>query len=140
MLLLVEGHLVFDQEVRHLPVRDLAAHTPQQLGHLRLAHLCPKVEPQRQALEPRTTLAAVAWRQGRQGGLMLRRRVPFLFMKQDIVGAEEHVLHHHVLVPLEHGIRRQVGRINLHHLFPVDDHTVRFAVFRPGLWLTPFLC
>ena len=60
-------------------------------------------------------------------------------MEQDIVGAEDHVLYHHVLVPLEHGIRRQVGRIDLHHLLPVDGNTVRFAVFRLGLRLTPFL-
>src|SRR6266446_870337 len=73
VLLLVEDRLVFDQEVRHLPVRNLDAHTPQQLGHLCLAHLGPEVEHQRQPLDPRTKLAAVAWRQGRQGGLVLRR-------------------------------------------------------------------
>ena len=37
----VEGGLVFDQEVRHLPVGDPHPHTAQQLGHLRLAHLGP---------------------------------------------------------------------------------------------------
>src|SRR5712692_6187209 len=60
-------------------------------------------------------------------------------MEQDIVGAEDHVLYHHVLVSLEHGIWRQVGRIDLHHLLPVEGNPVRFAVFRPGLRLTPFL-
>jgi len=39
----MEGRLVFDQEVRPLPVRDLDAHTPQQLRHLRLAPLGPEV-------------------------------------------------------------------------------------------------
>src|SRR6266852_5328888 len=60
-------------------------------------------------------------------------------MEQDIVGAEDHVLYHHVLVSLEHGIWRQVRRIDLHHLLPVEGNPVRFAVFRPGLRLTPFL-
>src|SRR5712691_3699893 len=70
---------------------------------------------------------------------MLRRGVKLLFMKQDIVGTEDDVLHHHILVPLEPGIRRQAVRIDLHDLFPVDGNTVHLAAFRPPLEFTPFL-
>ena len=70
---------------------------------------------------------------------MLRRGVKFLLLEQDIVGAEEDILHHHVLVALEHGIRRQAVGINGHHLFPVDRDAVRLAAFRPRFRLAPFL-
>jgi len=64
VFLLVEEGLIFDQEVRHLAVRDPHPHTAQQLGHLRLAHLRPEVQRQPQTLDPRAELPAVALRQG----------------------------------------------------------------------------
>src|SRR6516165_1004662 len=60
-------------------------------------------------------------------------------MEQDVVGAGGDVLHHHVLVAFEHGIRRQTIGIDLHHLCPVNGNTVCFVAFRPGLRLAPFL-
>ena len=59
---LMEGCLVFDQEVGHLPVLNLHAHTPQQLGHLRLAHPGPEGKHQGETLDPRPKLAVVALR------------------------------------------------------------------------------
>jgi hypothetical protein len=52
---------------------------------------------------------------------------------------EDDFLHHHVLVPLELGIRRQTVWIDLHDLFPVDGNTVYLAAFRPPLGGTPFV-
>src|SRR2546426_12821181 len=91
-------------------------YTTQQLGHLRFAHLPAEVQRQCQTLDAGTALPGVALGQRRQIALVLRWGVPLLFMKEDIIGAEDHVLYHHVLVPLEHGIWRQVGRIDLRHL------------------------
>ena len=62
--LLVKAAVVFDQQVRHLPRRDLDAHIAQQLGHLGFAHLRPIIEDQRQALDPGTELPMIARRQG----------------------------------------------------------------------------
>ena len=135
----VESGLVFDQEVRHLSVGDPDPHTPQQLGHLRLAHLRPIIEHQRQALEPRAKLAPVARRQGRHVGHVLRRGVKFLLPEPHMVGAEEHILHHHVCVALEHRIRRQARRINSHHLLPIDRDAVQLTAFRPRFRRATFL-
>ena len=135
----VEGGVVFDQEVRHLPIRDVAPHTAQQFGHLRLAHLRPIIEHQRQALDPRAALATVARWQGRHGGRVLRRGVKFLLPEQHIIGAEDHILHHHIFVALDHRIQRQAGGINGHHLLPVDRDAGRLTAFRPRFRRAPFL-
>ena len=99
----------------------------------------PQVQHQRQALDPRAALPALALRQGRQIGHVLRRRGKLLLMEQHIVGTEEDILHHHVFVPLALGIRWQAVCIDRQHLFPIDRKVGRLAALRPRLGLTPFL-
>src|SRR5437879_13407937 len=101
LFLSVEGSLAFDQEVRHLSIGDLHPNTPQQLSYLWPAHLRPKVQHQRQALDPRAELPAIALPQGRHGGRVLRRPVKFQLPDQHSVGAEEHIMHTHTFVAIE---------------------------------------
>jgi hypothetical protein len=60
-------------------------------------------------------------------------------MEQHIVGTEEDILHHHVLIPLELGIRRQAVCSDRQHLFPIDRNAGSLAALRPRLGLPPFL-
>src|SRR6516165_3648092 len=60
-------------------------------------------------------------------------------MEEDIVGVEDHVLHQHVRVALEDGIRRQVASINLHHHLPIDRDMGRLTPFRPPFRRVSFL-
>jgi len=60
-------------------------------------------------------------------------------VEQHVVGAEDDVLHHHVLVPLELGIRWQRVSLYLQYLLPVDGNALGLAALRPLLRLAPFL-
>src|SRR6266516_1837324 len=60
-------------------------------------------------------------------------------MEEDIVGVADHVLHQHVRVALEDGIRCQVASLNFHHHLSVDRDIGRLTPFRPPFWRVSFL-
>ena len=68
---------------------------------------------------------------------MLGRGVKFLFVEQDIVSVEDHVLHHDILVAFELGIRRQTRGIDRHHLLPVHSDAGGLVALRPCLRCAP---
>ena len=102
----VEDGMVFDQEFDAWPSEICTPTLRNSSATFGSLIRAPIVEHQRQALDPQAELFVVALGQRRQIRLMLRRGVKLLFMEQDIVGTEDDVLHHHVLVPLELGIRQ----------------------------------
>ena len=68
---------------------------------------------------------------------MLGGGVKFLFVEQDIVSVEDHVLHHDVLVAFALGIRRQTHGIEQHRLLPVHSDAGGLVALRPCLRCAP---
>src|SRR5450756_1271132 len=133
VLLLVEGPLLLDQEVRHLAVGDGYPNAPKQLGDLRLAHVGAKVEHDGQTLDAGPELPLVS-----PGGLgqvasPLRPGVVLFLAEQHVVALEDDVLDNHVLVALEPGIGWKARRIDAQGLFPVDMDLGRLAALAPRL-------
>ena len=55
-----------------------------------------------------------------------------------LFGAEDDILHHHLLVPFELGIRRQERRVDGQHLVSVDANRLVLAALRPRAGLPSF--
>jgi hypothetical protein len=127
----VEGLLILDQQVRDRAFGDLDADVEEQFTDFGLAHQTAKVQHQRQGFDTGAKLATIAARQGRTIAFVLRRRVKDLFMKQDVVGADDDILHDHVLVALELGIRRQVGWVEAGNVLAVDGDGGTLAALDP---------
>jgi hypothetical protein len=84
-------------------------HRYGQLANLGLAHPTTKVQGHRQRFESRPKLPFVATRHWSQDRLAHRRRPVLLFVKADVVGLEDDVLHDNIFIALEFSIRCQLA-------------------------------
>ena len=84
--------LAFDQQVGDLSGRDLHPDMRKPGPDLGLGHLAGKGEDQRQGMDPRAKLAAIAGRELSQIAALRRGRVELLLAEQDVVGVYDELL------------------------------------------------
>ncbi|MDO8567177.1 MAG: hypothetical protein Q7R57_00510 [Dehalococcoidales bacterium] len=122
-----------------MPIGDHDALVAEQLQDLRLAGPDPVVQGEAEGLDPRPELPLVARGQRGEIALALGLGVVLLLVEQHVVGVEDHVLDHHLLVALELSIRGQGGWVQGQGLLPVDAHLVGLGILDPLPGGAPFL-